>query len=356
MWRDRAWSVIVVALGTAPIVTACDGDPVAPPPGGRACALKSISTRRIHTYGVSPDGDLWGWGLFASYVGVRHEHVRWSKEIVSVATRSDVICETHTSGTVLCWPDFEGGNGALELIDVRKVAMSLGDSNSSSCFVRADGTVGCWSFNATIPFGTSPDGLGGDVVDLALGAPTTRQGCAVKRDRSLWCWGAGMLGDGSPARVTASPALEIVALRGKADKVALGKDSTCVITTEGQVVCWGPIIDAAHPALGPTPIELDTPATQIAMGQAHACALTVGEQVWCWGSNDFGQLGPAGETGPTPRQVPIAGDGVVELSAGWDHSCARKSDGTTWCWGSNTSGQLGDIKATTQPVVLAGCP
>jgi alpha-tubulin suppressor-like RCC1 family protein len=91
------------------------------------------------------------------------------------------------------------------------------------------------------------------------------------------------------------------------------------------------------------------------MGEGYACALTTGGQVWCWGSNDSGQLGGAGDSGPTPRQVPIEGDGVVEISAGLQHACARQADGTVWCWGSNAGGELGDEHAATPLVPLGGC-
>lgn len=78
-------------------------------------------------------------------------------------------------------------------------------------------------------------------------------------------------------------------------------------------------------------------------GSDHVCVLTSSGNVWCWGQNDSGQLGVAGfQNAPRPRRVAqVAGVRDIETGA-QAFTCALQSDQTVVCWGSASGGQLGN--------------
>jgi len=343
---------------------ACGGDD-----GPGVCRFKSIAARVAETYGVSPDGGVWAWGSGPGRDDGALVQVRYSDAIVAVTSRTFLhACEEHVNGTRICWPSTTNRTGSVDLSSAAKVSMSLG---YSICILGQDGTVACRPENEEGP-GVPPldhfraiDGLGGGVVAVALGSPAIlateamEQGCAIKQDHSLWCWGVGILGDGMPVRETRSPPIEIEALRGMVEGVAMGESSTCVVMAGGTVACWGPIVDPSAPALVPVGVPIDARVVEISMGDGHACALTDEGHVWCWGNNDNLQTGAVDPADIGPHQVRLPGP-TAEVRAGYSHSCARRDDASVRCWGDNRSGQLGDVRdtraASSDPVTVVGCP
>jgi alpha-tubulin suppressor-like RCC1 family protein len=64
--------------------------------------------------------------------------------------------------------------------------------------------------------------------------------CAVKGDRTVWCWGAngtnGQLGDGS--YVQKSTPVMVPGITNAID-VGAGEIHTCALLDDGSVTCWG---------------------------------------------------------------------------------------------------------------------
>ena len=86
----------------------------------------------------------------------------------------------------------------------------------------------------------------------------------------------------------------------------------------------------------------------LALGKDHTCYLYSNGQVTCWGKNANGELGDGTTIDhSTPSLVPGL-DGIVEIAASeafdfgpgnrGSHTCARRHDGTVWCWGANVDG------------------
>jgi alpha-tubulin suppressor-like RCC1 family protein len=323
-----------------------------------ACVATSIGTLAAGTLAVVGDGALWLWGARCCN-GQGHvppEVLRSSADIIAVSSRSDEVCEVHRNGSLLCW----GPSLSMQLTDAAEVATSPANlkSDASSCVLHQDGQLDCFDATAFPVAPRSIPGLPASVAAIALGDPTAQEGCAITSDGAAYCWGAGILGDGSDPQAAPAPATEIVALRGQAQRVALSRGSKCVVTIAGSVLCWGPLLDPTTPALSPVAVVLPAAATMLAMGDDHACALTSDGRVYCWGDNSQGQTsGP--DQGRSPRKVPLSGAKVAEVVTGAQHSCARTQDGTVSCWGSNSAGQLGVVglagDRSEDPVALAGC-
>jgi alpha-tubulin suppressor-like RCC1 family protein len=146
----------------------------------------------------------------------------------------------------------------------------------------------------------------------------------------------------SPTVVTTSDTPIHVDPLAPVKQVTTGDTHTCVLTTTGEVVCWGDnqnaqvnkaITDAS--AL-PTQIQVLPPAIAIDGGAFHTCAVTADHDVWCWGL--------LGANTYAPFKIEGLSD-VVSVSAGLDATCVLHEDASVSCFGDNRFGQLGNDNA-----------
>lgn len=261
-----------------------------------------------------------------------------------------------------------------------RTANSLGDSafnvvptgkfsaaSSSSCAVRANGTVACWGANGSGQLGdgtTSNRSTPVDVVGLH-GAVSVAVGgshaCAVLANGHIMCWGSN--GDGELGDGTTDYRLSLVEVSGitTAVSVSAGDNYTCAVLADGHVKCWGANWDGqlgdgttdGHSA--PALVNDLESAVAVTASSSHACALLSSGSVKCWGSNGDGQLGD-GTTDSRFTPTPVVGvSSAVSLSANGTHTCVALADGHVNCWGSNWSGQLGNgtTNASSAPVEVA---
>jgi len=145
-----------------------------------------------------------------------------------------------------------------------------------------------------------------------------------------------------------------------ATSVASGWYHTCVITTTGDVRCWGrnnygqlgqgntvTIGDDELPNVIPAVNIGEAKAQTLVAGEFHTCALVNGGKVRCWGRSNVGQLGLASTNSIGDNEQPWSvsdvplGATAEALAAGRDHTCALVAGGKVRCWGGNTHGQLG---------------
>jgi alpha-tubulin suppressor-like RCC1 family protein len=117
-------------------------------------------------------------------------------------------------------------------------------------------------------------------------------------DRSLWCWGdnfGGQLGLGDYTE-------RVVPTRVGTDvdwaRLTTGTAAyTCAVRTDRSLWCWGVngygqlgLGDAAWRMI-PTRVGSDTNWVRISAGHGHTCGVRMGHSLWCWGWNEDGQLG-----------------------------------------------------------------
>lgn len=131
-------------------------------------------------------------------------------------------------------------------------------------------------------------------------------------------------------------------------KLDSGKSSSCGLSSDGLVFCWG---RPRFGQLGPgTYVDDDTVlkitgvprAADVTVGYHHACLVGVRGRVWCWGLNDEGQLG-AVPSDPQPQPMKVEGipEPARSIDAGLSDTCAVTQLDDVYCWGDNTLGQLG---------------
>lgn len=195
--------------------------------------------------------------------------------------------------------------------------VSAGDGHT--CAVSTGHTVWCWGYNrySQLGDGTTTASAGPvqehshthDWAAVSVGAGHT---CAVKANRTLWCWGnnySGQLGNGTHAD-SAVPVQENTHARDWA-----------AVSTGGMIL--RPPMDAEW------------------IGD-YTCAVKTSHTPWFWGYNGYGQFGTGNAGGSTtPVQEATHASDWATVSVGTLHTCAAKTTHSVWCWGYNPNGQVG---------------
>jgi hypothetical protein len=219
-----------------------------------------------------------------------------------------------------------------------------------TCVLTSQGGVRCWGANDHGQLGNGTRSTYGDAISSAVdvsgftsGAKAVTAGgvhsCALTDLGGVRCWGSneyGQLGDGT-TRDSAVP-VEVDGLSSGVAAVSAGWSSTCALTTDGGVMCWGhnvfgglgdgTTIDRHVPV---SVVGLDHGVRAIAVGGLHACAVRNDGSVACWGD---GQA-DGSDDGLSLVPVDIAGVGadVVVISAAMNSTCSLTSAGQIVCWG-----------------------
>ncbi|WP_309889956.1 PKD domain-containing protein [Archangium sp.] len=245
-------------------------------------------------------------------------------------------------------------------------AITSGESHSAS--LKKDGTVWAWGANnlGQLGDGTTTQRLSPVQVSGLTGVTGLDAGeahsLALRQDGTVWTWGYntdGQLGDGTTTH-RSSP-VQVPGLSG-VTALAPGRTHSLVLRQDGTVWAWGA---NSNGQLGDgTTLQRNSPVkvtglsgvTAIAAGIFHTLALRQDGTVWAWGTNGNGQLGD-GTTTQRNSPVQVAGlSGVTALTGCYTHSVALRQDGTVWAWGHNYYGQLGDGTTTprSSPVQVTG--
>lgn len=190
--------------------------------------------------------------------------------------------------------------------------------------------------------------------------------CGVRTDGTLWCWGDGhgnypdILGAGSknvqPVSLQSMAPLQIGRDRDWRS-VSVGGDHACALKADKTAWCWGivgslgdgrapqtlgyrykgQIIRAAYRRTQATPVRVSGGSWQaLTVGNGFTCGLREGGAAWCWGeTNDLGQLG----NGTYKRSLRPAAVKTAIRFTSLNHSegrvCGVSAEHTAWCWGSN---------------------
>ncbi len=243
-----------------------------------------------------------------------------------------------------------------------------------SLVVRRDGSLWSWGYNDVGQLGNGTIGTianPGSITPARLGLAGIRavaagegHSVALKSDGTVWAWGSNAHGEVGNGAFQASgvPAPSQVIGLDNIIAVAAGAYHGIALKRDGTVWSWGANFDgqlgdgsvsAASPFGKALPVQVSglTDVVAIAAGGVHSIAARRDGTVWTWGDNLYGQLGNGtfsthGSAQPLPVKVSGVAS-VVEVSGGYYHSLALKIDGTIWAWGRDWYGELGDGTTTT---------
>lgn len=151
-------------------------------------------------------------------------------------------------------------------------------------------------------------------------------------------------------------------------KILSGESHTCLLSTSGQVKCWGTNKDGQlglgsvanvgdrpdtmGPSLAVVDLGKDVIVKDMCSSYNFSCAVTTTGRVKCWGLNYHGQLGQEignFSVGTNPNDMgdhlpwTNLGTGFVatDVQCGDHSACAINTKGQVKCWGYGSYGQLG---------------
>ena len=290
-------------------------------------------------------------------------------------------CAARVNGAGYCWGNnFSGQLGIGTIVSTPVPArvqgghlfeeIRTGAGNSTfACGRTPSGKVLCWGRAGPGIGVASPQTslspvevpLPGAAVALDVG---TSHACVVLQDGSALCWGEGGLGElGNGAFMgSATPIVVELPTGGRLRTIAAGAASTCGVTENDEMLCWG---SGTYGQLGPTgnqgstvptivPLPEGVEAAAVVAGSHHYCAITAADEVLCWGRNQAGQLGTGAAGQSSSRPLAVASlSGISGGAAGAAHSCSVARDGRIECWGAGELGQIGDgaLAARLEPAV-----
>jgi alpha-tubulin suppressor-like RCC1 family protein len=143
--------------------------------------------------------------------------------------------------------------------------------------------------------------------------------CAV-RQGTVYCWGtndAGQLGVATGALPQRAFAAAVAGITNVAS-IGVAERVSCAVKSDKTVWCWGADIaslpDGGAIVSTPVPTQIKGPGgagvlgdvVAVAPGFRHICARKTDGSVWCWGKNDRGQLGD-GTKVDSPFPVKVTG-------------------------------------------------
>ncbi len=279
-----------------------------------------------------------------------------------------------TGGGVKVWgdPDVATGDGTIPsfVSDARDAsliddAISISASTSSgngstTCAVRSTGEVWCWGSNARGELGVSPSTVTRSLIpakvpgiDSAVRVEANGGTiCALRTDRTLWCWGENARGELGRGTVTT---YELVPTQvpglGSVQDFAVAERTVCALESTGTIQCWGENTggeagqgDAnTSDIASPSPIDGSYPAfSSIETTQRGFIALNT-DGAYVWGLVPS-PLNGVSSTVRTPQFV-NASLGTTRIFASRDVYYLENAQGEILMFGRDY-GQTGDINAT----------
>src|ERR1700722_18202555 len=127
-------------------------------------------------------------------------------------------------------------------------------------------------------------------------------------------------------------------------EIRVASDTSCGVTTDGAVWCWG---DGDEYVLGqnapgdvsmlPVAIPGLPGSAHVTLGSHHVCALLFDKTVGCWGADEQGQLGDGMNMSRATPQPAKGLANVTGIAAGGLFTCAVTTTGAAYCWGEKNS-------------------
>jgi len=320
--------------------------------------VRTVASNSYHSVAIRQDGSVWRWGpenagIFGS--SVTPVRVEGLSNAVAAAAGSWHSVVLRQDGTVWVWGDnFRGqlGNGMFDagqgtptqvqgLSDVVAVAAGM----EHSLALKRDGTVWAWGANhfgqlGNVALEDSPlpvqvQGLQG-VSSISAGLDFS---AAITSDGTVWQWGSTPMvwwsGDMMPRPAQPVPALS------NAVKVSAIRTGLVALRADGTARQWNASpFSATYPD---EPFEAISGAVDLVATLSSIQILRADGTVWNFGSNLYSERGFPTEQATSYELAQVPGlTGVVALTADTATVYALREDGRLMVWGSNSLGNLGN--------------
>lgn len=352
--------------------------------------FSKVVTSGMHSCGLSAGGDIYCWGRNnAGQIGDGTQDDRYGPTLVDagvlqfkdVAAGSAFTCALTTDGKPYCW-----GQGCwLSLFGTGSCSMNTPWSKSPrlidgsisfeqisasdeyhACALTAGGAAYCWGRDYNGVLGVGGGVGGGSKVPLPVSGGHVFQkissayssSCGLTTDNDVYCWGYGRNGNGSSYGYRPNPVKLISS--DKFMDVAAGGGQICVLTLVGQAQCWGwntegQIGDGTtEERLTPVVVSGGLTFSKIYAAEGYTCGIAADSETYCWGARVAGKLGIMSALSTyTPQHVqtplPLIQLGLSSQTNG-HATCGVSASGEAYCWGDSRSGQIGNGLLTTTMV------
>ncbi len=212
--------------------------------------------------------------------------------------------------------------------------------------------------------------------------------CAIRGDKSLFCWGSTSQGNlwrgtlGTNADLAYATRILLVADGGalNVDQVSVGGRHICFLSGS-DVYCWGANVASEVGTGDTTPqsfpyhvTSLPSAVTFVAAGNDVTCALA-GGLVYCWGTRNSSITGDPYvdasicnanycQPTPTPVLVPASDGGLSQtqlggqtrLFVGYQFVCSADAVGLLRCWGASGTQAVPEATVYVNPNAGSGIP
>ena len=265
----------------------------------------------------------------------------------------------HGSADNLSIPTPISGGGTIGTVSIG----TLG----GACAVTLTKTAMCWGAGSGGRLGNGSETLAADPVAVSGGfsfdaLSTSYLGTCGISGGAAYCWGQWpLLGLGaSPAPDTcngpfacAKTPFAVSGGRTFRPIVAVNGNVACAVGTDDQAYCWGSGLVGDGSATAPAPVPVSGGRSFMALaapGEGAHCGIVVGGAAYCWGYNPNGRLGNGTTNDASIPTAVSGGHAFTQLSMSQDHTCGVTTDGNAWCWGGNDMGELGTRSLTPSQV------
>lgn len=265
-------------------------------------------------------------------------------------------------GRVRCWQRYrEGRLRVLEQPVERAVEVS--NSENCTCALNSSDTISCWGNNEDGTCGINTTYVAqprriANLPEVVQIATTVSANCARTRGGEVFCWGESGIAQPPEGYHPDAPRHSAAPVRiptpSDAQELFAGPHEACVVSSGGDVSCWGQAPGKWRPTLqperSPPPRDSSTPlpaerAAELGFHDASILRVTESVALRCvlfaqgvvscqrarWVSNGW----QWGAFESVPLDAP-----VVDLR-GSHHVCALTDSGDVYCWGSNHRGECG---------------
>ncbi len=231
----------------------------------------------------------------------------------------------------------------------------------TSLALKSDGSLWAWGFNNYGEVGNgnrvhqfNPVSIGRDTNWVSVSAGDAVS-FAIKRNGSLWGWGNNtmrLLGVPLPADISMFPIQLGKELSWQ--MVAAGINYTLALKKDGSLWGWGAngwgMLGTGNVQAQTSPVQIGTETNWlfVTAGQFHSFAIKTDCSLWAWGNNQNGELG-IGSLAKQLSPVAVGKDKWKAISCGQRHSVGIKQDGTLWAWGSGSSLGIGNTGNKNTP-------